>query len=114
MSEEPGPAFAVWCGLDVGKQDHHACALDAGGKRLFDAPLPQDQKRLEELFSELTAHGPVLVIVDQSNTIGALATRWPDRWISKWPTCPGWRCGGSLIFTPARPRPTPETPTCDR
>jgi Transposase len=73
MSEEPGPAFAVWCGLDVGKQDHHACALDAGGKRLFDAPLPQDQKRLEELFSELTAHGPVLVIVDQSNTIGALA-----------------------------------------
>jgi len=57
----------------VGKQDHHACALDAGGKRLFDAPLPQDQKRLEELFSELTAHGPVLVIVDQSNTIGALA-----------------------------------------
>jgi len=38
MSEEPGPAFAVWCGLDVGKQDHHVCALDAGGKRLFDAP----------------------------------------------------------------------------
>ena len=72
MSEEPEAAFSVWCGLDVGKQDHHACALDPSGKRLFDAPLPQDQNRLEELFSGLQAHGRVLVIVDQPNTIGAL------------------------------------------
>ena len=36
--EEPEAAFSVWCGLDVGKQDHHACALDPAGKRLFDAP----------------------------------------------------------------------------
>ncbi len=70
--EEPQTGFAVWCGLDVGKQDHHACALDASGKRLFDASLPQDQKRLEDLFAKLQAHGPVLVIVDQPNTIGAL------------------------------------------
>jgi len=72
MSEEPVPAFEVWCGLDVGKQDHHACALDATGKRLFDAPLPQDQRRLEDLFAKLKVHGRVLVIVDQPNTIGAL------------------------------------------
>lgn len=73
MSEESEAAeFSVWCGLDVGKQDHHACALDPSGKRLFDAPLPQDQNRLEELFSKLQAHGRVLVIVDQPNTIGAL------------------------------------------
>ena len=70
--EEPEAAFSVWCGLDVGKQDHHACALDPAGKRLFDAPLPQDQHRLEELFAKLQAHGRVLVIVDQPNTIGAL------------------------------------------
>jgi len=72
MSEEDGPAFSVWCGLDVGKQNHHACALDPSGKRVFDAPLPQDQKRLEDLFAKLAAHGRVLVIVDQPNTIGAL------------------------------------------
>ena len=73
MSEESeAAAFSVWCGLDVGKQDHHACALDVAGKRLFDAPLPQDQGRLEELFKKLQAHGRVLVIVDQPNTIGAL------------------------------------------
>ena len=41
MSEEPEAPFTVWCGLDVGKQDHHACALDPAGKRLFDAPLPE-------------------------------------------------------------------------
>ncbi|MFT3887358.1 MAG: IS110 family transposase [Arachnia sp.] len=72
MSEEAAAAFAVWCGLDVGKQDHHACALDPSGKRLFDAPLAQDQKRIEDLFTKLQAHGRVLVIVDQPNTIGAL------------------------------------------
>ncbi|WP_145952892.1 IS110 family transposase [Tessaracoccus aquimaris] len=64
--------FNVWCGLDVGKQAHHACALDAAGRRIADKPLPQDQARLEELFTSLLAHGRVLVVVDQPNTIGAL------------------------------------------
>lgn len=70
MDEDTG--FDIWCGLDVGKQDHHACALDAAGRRVFDKPLPQDQKRLEELFDKLRSHGRVLAIVDQPNTIGAL------------------------------------------
>ena len=30
--------FDVYCGLDVGKGDHHAVALDKAGKRLHDAP----------------------------------------------------------------------------
>ncbi len=64
--------FDVWCGLDVGKQTHHACALDAHRQRLFDKELPQDQTRLGELFERLKTHGRVLVIVDQPNTIGAL------------------------------------------
>ncbi|MDO5094372.1 MAG: IS110 family transposase [Propionibacteriaceae bacterium] len=68
MDEHTG--FDIWCGLDVGKQDHHACALDAAGKKIFDKPLPQDQKRLEELFDKLQSQGRVLVIVDQPNTTG--------------------------------------------
>ena len=64
--------FDIWCGLDVGKQAHHACALDAAGKKVFDKPLPQDQFKLEDLFTRLSEHGRVLVIVDQPNTIGAL------------------------------------------
>ncbi|QIK72071.1 IS110 family transposase [Propioniciclava coleopterorum] len=64
--------FDIWCGLDVGKQAHHACALDAAGNRVFDKPLPQDQSKLEDLFGRLSEHGRVLMIVDQPNTIGAL------------------------------------------
>ncbi len=69
MSES---GYAVFCGLDVGKVVHHAVALDPGGARLHDAPLPQDEARLRQLFTGLQAHGPVLVVVDQPATIGAL------------------------------------------
>lgn len=64
--------YAVYCGLDVGKQAHHACALDRAGKRLYDAALPQDEAKLRALLQRLQAHGPVLVVVDQPNSIGAL------------------------------------------
>lgn len=64
--------YAVWCGLDVGKEAHHACALDGAGQRLFDAGLPQDEAELRVLFTRLSEHGRVLVVVDQPNTIGAL------------------------------------------
>ena len=40
--------FDIWCGLDVGKQAHYACALDTAGKKVFDKPLPQDQAKLED------------------------------------------------------------------
>lgn len=39
---------------------------------MFDKGLPQDQRRLEELFTKLQTHGRVLVVVDQPNMIGAL------------------------------------------
>lgn len=64
--------FDVYCGLDVGKSEHHATALNRAGERLFDKPLPQDEARLRELFTTLQQHGKVLMVVDQPNTIGAL------------------------------------------
>lgn len=70
MGENTG--FDIWCGLDVGKQAHHACALDVAGYKVFDKSLPQDQAKLEDLFRSLSEHGRVLMIVDQPNTIGAL------------------------------------------
>lgn len=33
--------YRVFCGLDVGKEIHHATALDTGGRRLHDAPLAE-------------------------------------------------------------------------
>lgn len=68
----PERAYEVYLGLDVGKGEHHACALDPDGTRVHDKPLPQDEHRLRELFDQLATRGPVLVVVDQPASIGAL------------------------------------------
>ncbi|NIF03804.1 IS110 family transposase [Pantoea sp. Acro-805] len=65
MSESDNTGFEVFCGLDVGKSVHHACALDRAGKRLHDKPLPNDEAALTEVFTRLTEHGRTLVVVDQ-------------------------------------------------
>jgi len=72
-SDKPaaGP-YDVFCGVDVGKSEHHACALDPAGRRLFDKPLPNDQGALAAALSRLAGHGKVLVVVDQPAAIGAL------------------------------------------
>src|SRR5690242_13772101 len=64
--------YGVYLGLDVGKGEHHAVGLDPSGKRLHDAPLPNSEPKLRAMFGKLAAHGPVLVVVDQPATIGAL------------------------------------------
>lgn len=71
MSTDHG--FDVFCGLDVGKSEHHACAVDTTGKKVHDKALAQDETRLRELFAKLSARGRVLVVVDQPASIGALA-----------------------------------------
>ncbi|WP_068431776.1 IS110 family transposase [Piscicoccus intestinalis] len=68
----PERAYAVYLGLDVGKGEHYACALNTDGKKLHDKPLPQDEQRLRDLFTQLSVHGPVLAVVDQPASIGAL------------------------------------------
>jgi transposase len=65
--------FAVFCGLDVGKSEHHACALNTAGKRVHDKALPNDETALRTVFATLAEHGRVLVVVDQPASIGALA-----------------------------------------
>jgi len=62
----------VFLGLDVGKEGHHAVAQDRFGMKLLDRALPNDEVRLRELFGRMKAHGPVLLVVDQPATIGAL------------------------------------------
>src|SRR3954466_5880242 len=65
-------SFSVFLGLDVGKDAHHAVGLDPDGKRLHDGPLPNTEPKLRALFDKLVTHGPLLVVVDQPATIGAL------------------------------------------
>jgi transposase len=62
----------VFIGVDVGKSDHHAVALDRAGNTLFDRALPNDEGRLRDLIGQLKQHGRVLLVVDQPATIGAL------------------------------------------
>ena len=62
----------VFVGVDVGKGEHHAVAIDRAGKRLFDKALPNDEGRLKQLLAKLKKHGRVLLVVDQPATIGAL------------------------------------------
>ena len=62
----------VFIGLDVGKGEHHAVALDRAGKKLLDRALPNDEARIREILAELQGHGQALLVVDQPATIGAL------------------------------------------
>lgn len=62
----------VFIGVDVGKGEHHAVALDRAGKRLFDKALPNEEAKLRELIRDLKYRGTVLFVVDQPATIGAL------------------------------------------
>jgi transposase len=66
-------AYAVFCGLDVGKSEHHACALNSAGRRLHDKALPNDETALRKVFTSLRKHGRVLAVIDQPASIGALA-----------------------------------------
>ena len=62
----------VFVGVDVGKGQHHAVALDRAGKRLLDRALPNGEAQLKALIKELRSHGTLLFVVDQPASIGAL------------------------------------------
>ncbi|MFG3422773.1 IS110 family transposase, partial [Micromonospora sp. NPDC048063] len=64
--------YEVFLGLDVGKDGHHAVALNRDGKRLHDAALVNTEAKLRQVFDKLARHGRVLVVVDQPASIGAL------------------------------------------
>ncbi len=64
------PDYAIYLGLDVGKEEHHACGLNPDGERVHDKALPQDEGKLRALFDKLSGQGLVLVVVDQPATIG--------------------------------------------
>lgn len=62
----------IFLGVDVGKGEHHAVALDRAGHKLYDKVLPNDEAKMRAVIDKLTAHGTVLFVVDQPATIGAL------------------------------------------
>ena len=65
--------FSIWLGIDVGKTDHWASAINQPGEQVFSRALPNDEAKLRQLYQHLSQGGQVLVVVDQPATIGALA-----------------------------------------
>lgn len=59
-------------GLDVGKSAHHAWIADPDGKRLWDGPVRQDERELQALCDRALECGRVLLVVDQTGTVGSL------------------------------------------
>jgi hypothetical protein len=103
--------YAVFCGVDVGKGGHQAVGLDPAGKRLFDKALPNDESRLRAVFDKLAAHGRLLIVVDQPNTIGPLPVTVARACGHDVAYLPGfelelwcWRTGRDLSATPAGSR----------
>jgi hypothetical protein len=64
-------SYDVLLGLDVGKGEHHGIVLAADGSRQYDAAMPNSEPKLREVFDQLARQGRLLVVVDQSATIGA-------------------------------------------
>ena len=62
----------IFIGVDVGKSNHHAVAIDRKGKKLLDRALPQDEAKLRAIIQAVAGKGTVLLVVDQPSTIGAL------------------------------------------
>lgn len=62
----------MYIGVDVGKTEHHAVAMNRAGKKPWDQDLPQGEAKLKAMIKALTKHGRLLFVVDQPATIGAL------------------------------------------
>ncbi len=72
----------------MGKDDHHATALDLGGKRLHDAALVNTEVRLGQVFDKLARHGWTLVVVDRHASICTL------------PVAAARACGHDVAYVP--------------
>ena len=49
----------VFVGVDVGKGEHHAVALNRAGKVIFDKALPNDENKMRAVLQKLKQHGTV-------------------------------------------------------
>lgn len=65
-------AFAVFVGIDIGKERHHAVAQDRQGSTIADQVIANDEAAVRALLTPLLAAGPVLLAVDLATTIGAM------------------------------------------
>jgi transposase len=63
----------VWVGLDVGKEEHFADALDDDGETLFARSIANDESDLDALLDRAGKHGTPGLVIDQPGSIAQLA-----------------------------------------
>ncbi len=51
----------LWVGIDVGKQFHHACAVDERGKTVFSRKVKNRQGAVEDLITRTAAKAGAIV-----------------------------------------------------
>ena len=62
----------VWIGLDIGKAEHFADALDAAGESLFAGAVANDEADIETLLGRAQALGAPALVVDQPGSLASL------------------------------------------
>jgi transposase len=75
MADSTSQSSTVWIGIDVGKTHHHACAVDADGKSLWNRRVANDEAEIRELMTHAQAtHGAAEVVwaVDLISPVAAL------------------------------------------
>lgn len=59
--------YSVYCGIDVGKWEHHAVVfIPASGEIVFDAKVRQSEEEIQKLLGPLIETGRVIVVVDKN------------------------------------------------
>ena len=73
----------VFIGVDVGKDTHHAVAINRSGKRLFDKALPNDENKLNMvrycwlLISQLPSVRYLSPLPAQKESLSDTSLDWP-------------------------------------
>lgn len=62
----------VWIGLDIGKSEHFADALDAAGAPLFSGTVANDEADIEALLDRAAPIGAPALVVDQPGSLASL------------------------------------------
>ena len=65
------PEHRVFVGVDMGKTAHYAQAIGPCGE-IFDRPVPNDEDTIRDLIADASAHGPVVLVVDQPSSMAQL------------------------------------------
>ena len=62
----------VWIGLDIGKAEHFADALDAAGEPLFAGAVANDEADIQTLLDRAASIGTPALVVDQPGSLASL------------------------------------------